>query len=84
MDWDESGETLTRVDASTFLSRGKSEIPASRMEIEESRREREERREVTEALSDWRDCDCAILLADVGIETGDMAFVFGDVVWIWS
>jgi hypothetical protein len=54
----ERKERLTRVEARTFLRRGKSEMPASRMDIEESRREREERREVTDALSDWRDCDC--------------------------
>lgn len=39
------------------MRRGKSEMPASRMEIEESRSEREERREVTDALRDARDCD---------------------------
>ena len=46
----------TRVDERTFLRRGKSDIPESRIEIEESRRVREERREVTDAereVSAW-------------------------------
>jgi hypothetical protein len=38
-----------RVVVKTVDRRGKSAIPASRMEIEESRREREERRDETEA-----------------------------------
>ena len=49
----------TRVEVKTRFKRGKSEIPASRMEIEESRREREERSEATDAVSEERDCDCA-------------------------
>jgi hypothetical protein len=43
---------------STVFKRGKSDIPASRIEIEESRRVREERREVTDAAREERDCDC--------------------------
>lgn len=44
----------TRVEESTFLRRGKSEIPESRIEMEESRRERELRREVTDAVRELR------------------------------
>lgn len=61
----------TRVEERTFLSRGKSEIPESRMEIEESRSERELRREVTDAVRELRDCEVELLwvyaiLSDVG------------------
>jgi hypothetical protein len=56
------GRELTRVDDSTVLRRGKSEMPASRMEIEESRREREERSEVTDALSEAADEDCVAIV----------------------
>lgn len=53
------GGRRTRVEDSTVFKRGKSEMPESRIEIEESRRVREERREVTLALREARDCDCA-------------------------
>ncbi len=55
------GGGSTRVDDSTVFRRGKSEIPASRIEIEESSRVRELRREVTDALSEARDWDVVIL-----------------------
>lgn len=50
--------TRTRVDDKTVFRRGKSEMPASRIEIEESRSEREDRREATDEDSEERDCDC--------------------------
>ena len=50
------------MDDKTVFKRGKSLIPASRMEIEESRRVREERREVTDALREARDWVVVILL----------------------
>ncbi len=52
----------TRVELSTVFKRGKSDMPASRMDIELSRREREERRAVTDALSDAAADVLAILL----------------------
>jgi hypothetical protein len=52
----------TRVDDKTVFKRGESLIPASRMEIEESRRVSEERREVTDALSEARDCEVDIFV----------------------
>jgi hypothetical protein len=52
----------TRVDDKTVFKRGKSLIPASRMEIEESRRVSDERREVTDALSEARDCEVDIFV----------------------
>jgi hypothetical protein len=42
----------TRVLLKTDFRRGKSEMPASRIEIDESRRESEDRRELTDAPSD--------------------------------
>lgn len=53
-DWGEGKgkERQTRVELNTVFRRGKSDIPASRMDIEESRRESEDRRDVTDALSD--------------------------------
>lgn len=46
------------MDVRTIFRRGKSEIPASRIEMLESRREREFRREETEEERDWREADC--------------------------
>ena len=42
----------------TFFNLGKSDIPASSIEIEESRRLSEERSEDTEEESEDMDCDC--------------------------
>jgi hypothetical protein len=42
----------TRVLLKTDFRRGKSEMPASRIEIDESRRESEDRRELTDAPRD--------------------------------
>ena len=53
----------TRVELRTVLRRGKSAIPASRMEIEESRRVRDDRKEVTDALSEAADEDWFAILA---------------------
>ena len=70
------GSSSTRVDERTVFRRGKSEIPASRIEIEESRRERELRSDVTDALSEARDCEVIIAYVFVrswrcaGIEVG--------------
>jgi hypothetical protein len=55
----------TRVEDKTVFRRGKSEIPESRIEIEESRRVRELRSEVTDALSEARDCEVVILIVRV-------------------
>jgi hypothetical protein len=52
----------TRVDDNTVFRRGKSLIPASRMLIEESSRVSDERREVTDALSEARDCEVDIFV----------------------
>lgn len=54
--------TQTRVELRTVLRRGKSAIPASRMEIEESRRVREDRKEATDALREAADEDWFAIL----------------------
>lgn len=48
----------TRVDDNTVFRRGKSDIPASRMEIELSSRESELRSEATEEERELRAWDC--------------------------
>jgi hypothetical protein len=53
----------TRVLLKTVLSRGKSEIPESRIEMDESSSESDERKEATDALSDWED-GVVILIVD--------------------
>jgi len=64
------GGRHTRVDERTVFRRGKSEIPESRIEIEESRRESELRNEVTDALSEARDCDVVIVRYCTGLRLG--------------
>jgi hypothetical protein len=69
--WKSGKERQTLVEPNTVFRRGKSAIPASRMEIEESRRVREERRDVTDALSEAADEDWfAILLVVWNLERG--------------
>ncbi len=54
-----------RVDDKTVFNRGKSAIPASRIDMLESRRVSEERREVTDAAreaADWEVVDWVAIL----------------------